>query len=100
MDAIVVDNGSFRIRCGVSNFQSNPISELNLAAAFKRQLPNNKGILFGNEISKFPLTRLTLRSGFEKVCIYHLLTFLKFFNYIHFNRVSLLIGKHSCLSFN
>lgn len=70
MEAIVIDNGSYKIRCGLSNYDATPLVQLNLTAAFKRQMPNQKRILFGDEIAKIPLTHLTLRSGFEKVCFF------------------------------
>ena len=70
MDALVIDNGSYRLRCGLSIPDSPSISTLNLTAAFKRQLPNQKKILFGDEIARTPLSHLTLRSGFEKVTLF------------------------------
>ena len=70
MEVIVIDNGSYKIRCGISTHLDRSVSTLNLTAAFKRQLPNQKRILFGDEIARVPLTHLTVRSGFEKVCIF------------------------------
>ena len=70
MDVLVIDNGSYRIKCGLSTTNAPSISTLNLTAAYKRQLPTQKSILFGDEIAKIPLSHLALRSGFEKVCFF------------------------------